>query len=109
MSGVKFLLPLGLALLCSFALAADKEAHAKPTMGVLAAAPAGGDAKVLGTLKVKDVVLNVIAANDEVAAKIKELVTKSARVAVVGEKSADGKSITVSKIEEAAKKPKEGH
>jgi len=107
---VKYLVPLTVALLCAFAFAADdhKDSHGKgdgSVFGVLSAAPAGGDAKLLGVLKTKekheDKSLNVMAANDEVAAKIKELVAKGAKVKAKGEKSADGNSITISEIKEA--------
>jgi len=108
----KYLVPLAVALLFSYALAAEEgEKRAKGeggVYGVLSAAPAGGDAKVLGVIKMKskdgEKSVNVLAANDEVGAKIKELVAKGARVAIRGEKSADGSSITVSKIEEAGGK-----
>ena len=104
---VKYLVPVMLALVCSYALTAeDTEKHGKGGIhGALSAAPAGSDAKVLGVLTTKskdagEQTLNVIAANDEVAATIKGLVAKSAKVSVKGEKSADGKSITVSEIKE---------
>jgi hypothetical protein len=107
MKAVKYLVPLAVALLWSFSLAAE-EGHSKGegmTRGTLSAAPAGADAKVLGVLKVKvegvEKSLNVLPANDTVAATIKDLVAKGAKVTVKGEKSADGNSITVSEIKES--------
>ncbi|MCY3018747.1 MAG: hypothetical protein NTW87_06930 [Planctomycetota bacterium] len=112
MRSVKVWLPLLVALLCGVGLAAEKEgkegkgdAKGKPMFGVLSEAPAGGDAKVLGVFKTKvkggeEKSLNVIAANDEISAQIKELVKKGAKVKLAGELSADGASITVSKIAE---------
>jgi len=107
-------LPLTLALMCAFVFGADKEGKTKdkPLFGTLSEAPAGGDAKVLGVLKTtikhEERSVNVIAASDDVAAQIKELVKKAAKVKVAGELSADNTSITVSKIEEA-KEGKAGH
>jgi len=109
MRNVKYLVPLVVALLFSFVATAEegKERVKGPggMYGTLSAAPAGADAKVLGVLKAKtkdgEKSLNLLAANDTVAATIKELVAKSARVIVKGEKSADGNSVTVSEIKEA--------
>ncbi|MGD0089501.1 MAG: hypothetical protein ABSE73_06230 [Planctomycetota bacterium] len=115
MKGVKFLLPLSLALLCSFALAADADSPKKgdSTFGTLSEAPAGGDAKVIAVLKVKghdqNKSLNVIATGDELIAQIKDLAKKGAKVKAKGDVSADGASITVTKIDEAKGHDKKGH
>jgi hypothetical protein len=116
MKGARVLVPLALALLCSFALAADKEgkgdAKSKPLYGVLSEPAAGGDAKVIAVLKTKikdeDKSLNVIAGKDELTAQIKELAKKGAKVRVQGEVNADKTSITVSKIAESEGKDAKG-
>ena len=117
MKSVTLLVPLTVALLCSLSLAAEKEGKGdgkRPLMGTLSAAPAGGDAKVLGVLKTsikhEDKSINLIAAGDDVAAQIKDLVAKGAKVKVMGDLSADSTSITVSKISEATEgKAGKGH
>ena len=119
MKAVSLLVPLTVALLCSLTLAADKEAKtadagkSKPLFGTLAEAPAGGDAKILGVFKTsikhEDKTINVIAASDDVAAQIKDLVKKAAKVKIMGDLAADNSSITVSKIAEATADSKTGH
>ena len=116
MKYVRYVVPLAVALLFSFALAAAEgggETAPKGTGGTmcsgkLSAAPAGGDVKVLGVLKTsidnQDKSLNVLAANDTISSTIKDLVKKSATVNVKGELSADKSSIMVTEITESGGK-----
>ena len=108
----RVLAAVAMALLCAGALAAEggkgkgkDKGKGKPesTSGILAAAPAGADAKVLAVLKMvdNDKTVNVLAANDDVAKQIKDLAKKGATVNLTGQYNNDRTSITVSAISEA--------
>jgi hypothetical protein len=108
MKSYKIALPLMLALVLSAASYAADKADGKKggTVGIVSEAPAGGDAKVVAVLKVKRPEEKSIdlMAEGEVATQLKDFAKKGARVKVMGEASADGKSMTVTKVEEAMKK-----
>jgi len=101
---------VALALLCAVAWAGEAgkrkdRDRSKPeaTSGTLAEAPAGANSKVLAVLKGvdSDKSLNLLAANDDVATKIKELAKKGATVNVSGQYDANRTNFTVSAISEA--------